>query len=59
VAGISTVGVGATWVRLRAHLADGSFIEAFYNQATDKTAFAAAPDVSIVCQANPTARLIV
>ena len=40
VAGISTVGVGATWARLRAHLADGSFIEAFYNQATGKTAFA-------------------
>ena len=31
---------GVTWLHLRAHLADGSFADAFYNEATGKTAFA-------------------
>ena len=40
VAGISTVASGITWIHLRAHLSDGSFADAFYNEATEKTAFA-------------------
>ncbi len=40
VAGVSTAASGVTWIRLRAHLADGSFADAFYNEATGKTAFA-------------------
>jgi len=39
VASISTVKSGVTWVNLRAHLTDGSFADAFYNEATGKTAF--------------------
>ena len=33
-------GSGITWIRLRAYMTDGSFLEAFYNEVTDKTAFA-------------------
>ena len=40
VAGVSTPGVGVTWIRLRAYLTDGSFVDAFHNYATGKTAFA-------------------
>jgi len=40
VIGVSIVASGVTWIRLRAHLADGTFADAFYNEATGKTAFA-------------------
>jgi hypothetical protein len=40
VAGVSTLGVGVTWISLRAYLTDGSFVDAFHNQASGKTAFA-------------------
>jgi hypothetical protein len=34
------IGSGITWLRLRAYLTDESFIEAFFNTATQKVAFA-------------------
>lgn len=40
VTGIATLGAGLTWIHLRIYLAGGSFADAFYNQATGKTAFA-------------------
>lgn len=40
VTGVATLGAGITWVHLRAYLNDGSLVDAFYNQATGKTAFA-------------------
>jgi len=33
-------GLGVTWIRIRAILVDSSFIEAFFNEATNKTAYA-------------------
>ena len=40
VVGISTVAVGVTWLHLRAYLVDGSFVDTFYNDVSDRTAFA-------------------
>jgi hypothetical protein len=40
VTGIAMLGAGITWIHLRVYLTDGSFADAFYNQATGKTAFA-------------------
>ena len=40
VADVSTLGVGVTWITLRVYLFDGSFVDAFHNQATGKTACA-------------------
>ncbi len=40
VMGVSVFGIGITWIRLRAYLADGSILDAFYNEMTRKTAFA-------------------
>jgi len=40
VRNISTLASGLTWVQLRAHLVDDSFVDIFYNQITGKTAFA-------------------
>src|SRR3972149_3925800 len=40
VVGVAVIGSGITWLRLRAYLTDESFIEAFFNEATQKTAFA-------------------
>ena len=40
VASVSISGIGITWVRIRAYLIDGSFLEAFHNEATGKTSFA-------------------
>jgi len=44
VVGVSTVAAGVTWLHLRAHFADASFADAFYNEATGKTAFALIKD---------------
>ena len=40
VVGVSTVATGVTWLRFRAHLEDGTFVDAFYNEATGRTSFA-------------------
>lgn len=40
VVSIAVNGVGVTWLRLRVHLTDGSFIEAYHNEATGRTAYA-------------------
>ena len=40
VVGVSTGAIGVTWLRLRAHLEDGTFVDAFYNEATGRTSFA-------------------
>jgi hypothetical protein len=40
VASVSVTGIGVTWLRLRAYLIEGSFLEAFYNEITGKTSFA-------------------
>ena len=40
IIGVSTIAVGVTWLRLRAYLEDGSFLDTFYNATTGKTAFA-------------------
>ena len=37
---VANAGIGITWLRLRAYLSDESFIEAFFNETTQKTAFA-------------------
>jgi len=44
VVGVSTVASGITWLCLRAHLADGSFVDAFYNEATGRASFALIKD---------------
>jgi len=40
VISVAVAGSGITWLRLRAYLIDGSFIEAFFNEATQRVAFA-------------------
>jgi hypothetical protein len=40
VLSISVTGSGVTWLRLRAYLVDGSFIEAFHNEVTGKSSYA-------------------
>ncbi len=40
VTSVAVIGIGITWLRLRAYLIDESFIEAFFNEATQKVAFA-------------------
>jgi hypothetical protein len=40
VASVSIIGTGLTWIRLRAYLVDESFLDAFFNEVTGKTAFA-------------------
>jgi hypothetical protein len=40
VVSVAVIGSGITWLRLRAYLLDESFIEAFFNEATQKIAFA-------------------
>jgi hypothetical protein len=40
VVSVAMIGSGITWLRLRAYLTDESFIEAFFNTATQKVAFA-------------------
>jgi hypothetical protein len=40
VAGVSTIAVGITWMSLRGHIQDGSFVDVFFNQVTGKTSFA-------------------
>jgi hypothetical protein len=40
VVGVSAVASGVTWLCLRAHFADGSFADAFFNEATGRTSFA-------------------
>jgi hypothetical protein len=40
VVGVSVVASGVTWLNLRAHLTDGTFADAFYNESTGKTSFA-------------------
>lgn len=40
VISVANAGSGITWSRLRAYLVDESFIEAFYNETTQRTAFA-------------------
>ncbi len=55
VTGVSLVESGVTWLHLRAHLIDGSFVDAFYafyNEATGKTAFALIKDARRVFGAD-------
>jgi hypothetical protein len=40
VVSVAVIGSGITWLRLRAYLMDESFIEAFFNESTQKVAFA-------------------
>ena len=40
VVSVAYAGIGITWLRLRAYLIDESFIEAFFNETTQKTAYA-------------------
>jgi hypothetical protein len=40
VVSVAVIGSGITWMRLRAYLIDESFIETFFNEATQKIAFA-------------------
>lgn len=40
VVGFSISGTGMTWLRMRIGLQDGSFIEAYHNKSTGRTAFA-------------------
>jgi hypothetical protein len=40
VASIAVNGVGVTWLRLRVHLLDGSFIEAYCNETAGRIAYA-------------------
>jgi hypothetical protein len=40
IVSVSLTGSGLTWVRIRAYLRDGSFIESFYNDMTGKTFYA-------------------
>ena len=40
VVSVANAGIGITWLRLRAYLIDESFIEAFFNETAQKTAFA-------------------
>jgi hypothetical protein len=40
VASVSMTGIGVTWLRLRAYLINGSFLEMFFNEVTGKTSFA-------------------
>lgn len=40
VVSVAVIGSGITWLRLRAFLVDESFVEAFFNETTQKTAFA-------------------
>jgi hypothetical protein len=40
VVSVAVIGSGITWLRIRAYLIDESFIEAFFNEATQKIAFA-------------------
>lgn len=40
VVGVSALGAGLTWLRLRAYISDRMFIDSFYNEATGKVAFA-------------------
>ncbi len=40
VVSVAVIGSGITWLRLRAYLIDESFIETFFNEATQKVAFA-------------------
>jgi hypothetical protein len=44
VVSVAVIGSGITWVRLRAYLKDETFIEAFFNEATQKVAFARIQD---------------
>ena len=44
VTSVAVIGSGITWLRLRAYLIDESFIEAFFNEATRKVAFARIQD---------------
>jgi hypothetical protein len=54
VVGVAVIGSGVTWVRLRAYLTDESFIEAFFNEATQKIAFARIQEGSLVFSADNT-----
>jgi hypothetical protein len=40
VVSMSRIAHGLTWVTLRANLLDGSFVDVFFNQVTEKTSFA-------------------
>jgi hypothetical protein len=56
VAGISVVNAGLTWITLRAHLMDGTFVDAFFNEATGRTAFALIADDKRIFGADNTDR---
>jgi hypothetical protein len=44
VTSVSMTDSGVTWLRLRAYLNDGSFVETFFNEATGRTSFALIKD---------------
>lgn len=54
VTSISIVASGVTWVHIRAYLQDGSFVDAFFNEATGKTAFALIKDENRIFGADNT-----
>ena len=56
VGGVSTVASGVTLICLRAHLVDGSFVDAFYNEATGRTSFALIKGTDRIFGADNTSR---
>ena len=54
VVSVAVIGSGITWLRLRAYLVDESFIEAFYNEETQKVAFARIKDGNRIFGADNT-----
>ncbi len=54
VVSVAVIGSGITWLRLRAYMIDESFIEAFFNEATQKLAFARIKDGNRILGADNT-----
>jgi hypothetical protein len=44
VVSVAVIGSGITWLRLRAYLVDETFIDTFFNEATQKVAYARIQD---------------
>ncbi|HEY4688825.1 MAG TPA: hypothetical protein VIK33_05910 [Anaerolineae bacterium] len=56
VISVSIVAAGVAWLCLRAHLSAGSFVDAFYNEATGRTSFALIKDGHRIFGADNTGR---
>jgi hypothetical protein len=54
VVSVAYAGSGITWLRLRTYLIDESFVEAFFNEETQRTAFAWIKDGTRVLGADNT-----